>query len=228
MPRATRTGFDDKFLAEMTFTIVDSLHCGPENFLHEIQGRISVRETNDEQEEPAGEVRAWLVQFNQAQDHGINSRILGDDYFQEISGYWQELFDPDGNEFKVEIQDGWKTEGCDLLIIGLVHIPPRLEASGIGLAAFGRTIGLFSRSCDLVACSPEEMRNYADGELDRPLAETPTKDGNLREAITKLRGYCLKSGFRRWAKTGIYLLNPSHDRPDLYSNDPMKNGPNQS
>jgi hypothetical protein len=214
MPHATKTGLDDKFLAEMTFTILDSLHCGPENFLHEIQGRISVRGTDDEKEEPAGEVRAWLVQFNQAQAHGINSRTLGDDYFQEISGYWQELFDPDGNGFKVEIQDGWQTEGSDLLIIGLVHIPLRLEASGIGLAALGRTIDLFGPSCDLVACSPEVTKDYADHELDC-FPETPMRGSNLRTAITKLRGYCLKSGFRRWAETDIYLLNPAHERSDL-------------
>ena|SRR5215472_6097081 len=114
-PNGMRLGAD--LIAEVTFNICASLHqdCGGgENFLHEILGKISVRNITDETEEEAGEVRAWLVQFDEAQSYGISHRILGDCFSQEISNYWQELFDHD--EFKEEIQRGWQTEGNDLLI----------------------------------------------------------------------------------------------------------------
>lgn len=85
---------------------------------------------------------------------------MGDGCSQEISDYWQELFDHDGDEFKEEIQRGWQTEGTDLLIISAVQVSPRFEASAIGLAALGRTVELFGRSCDLVACFPKGIESY--------------------------------------------------------------------
>jgi hypothetical protein len=215
MLRSKRMRLGEGLLAEVTFTILATLHQdygGGENFLHEIQGKIVIRNADDETEEPAGEVRAWLVQFNEAQAHGISARILGDGYSQEISIYWQELFD--GDDFTVEIQNGWQTEGIDLLIVGSVDIHPKFERSGVGLAALGRTIDLFSRSCDLVACVPEEMRNYSNPQPDSSPREAQTMEADEEEAIACLRSYCLKSGFRPLGQTGIFLLNPTHERPD--------------
>jgi len=207
-------GLGERLLAEVTFTIFASLHQdygGGENFLHEIQGKIIIRNVDDETEEPAGEVRAWLVQFNEAQAHGISARILGDGYSQEISIYWQELFD--GDDFTVEIQKGWQTGGTDLLIIDSVHIPQKLEVSGIALAALGRTIDLFSRSCDLVACFPGGM-SYSNDKPDSILREGLNLEGDEEKAIARLKAYCLKSGFRPLGRTGIFLLNPTHERLD--------------
>jgi len=209
-------GLREGLLAEVTFTILATLHQdygGGENFLHDIQGKIVIRNVDDETEEPAGEVRACLVQFSEAQAHGISSRVLGDGYSQEISIYWQELFD--GDDFTVEIQNGWQTERTDLLIVGSVDTHPKFEISGIGLAALGRTIDLFSRSCDLVACFPEEMRNYSNQKPGSSLWKVQTVKSNVEKAIARLQGYCLKCGFRLLGQTGIYLLNPTHERPDL-------------
>ena len=214
MSKTHRTDLGDEFLAEITFSIVASLHQdygGGENFLHEILGKVSVRNVDDETEKPAGELRACLVQFDEAQAHGIHSRVLGDGYSQEISIYWQELFD--GNDFKVEIQNVWQTEGTDVLIIDSVDILPDFEASGIGLAALGRTIALFSRSCDLVACFPEAVRHDSNHKPDSSLREGKTGT-HIAESIARLNSYCLKSGFRSLGKTGIYLLNPTHEHPD--------------
>ncbi|HEU5413542.1 MAG TPA: hypothetical protein VFW31_07285 [Candidatus Angelobacter sp.] len=216
MPNAKRSGLDEGFMAEVTFTTTASLHqdYGGENFLHEIFGKISIRNVDDHTEEQAGEMRAWLIQFLEAQAHGFSPRIVGDGYSLEISRYWQELFDLD--EFRPEIQNDWQTEGSDLLIVGSMQILDRFEGQRIGLAALGRTIDLFSRSCDLVACFPESMQDSLNSivECSEPM-EPETERSDPRMAIAMLTKDLIAAGFRRLGKTGLYLLNPSHERPDV-------------
>src|SRR5579864_5555725 len=219
MPNSKRTQLDEGLIAEVLFTIVVSLHqhhgVGG-NFLHEIFGKISVHNVDDETEEEAGEVRASLVQFSEAQAHGISSRVLGDGYSQEISRYWEELFDLDTNEFKTEIQLGWQTEGCDLLIVDAVRVLPKFEKSGILLAALGRTVDLFSRSCHLVACIPDEMQAGAEPTVDFLEQETQSPRGIAQpKATDSMQDDCLRAGFRSFGATGIYLLSPTQQRTSV-------------
>jgi hypothetical protein len=216
MPNAKRVGLDEGFMAEVTFSTTASLHqdYGGENFLHEIFGKISIRNVEDHTEEQAGEMRAWLFQFLEAQAHGMSPRVLGDGYSLEISRYWQELFDLD--EFKPEIKNRWQTEGSDLLVIGPIQIFDRFEGQGIRLAALGRTVDLFSRSCDLFACYPEAMQDSLNSTVDSPDRKTlQTEKLGFSKAIAALTKDCLAAGLRPWSDTGLYLLNPTHQRPDV-------------
>lgn len=217
MKRQKRAALEDKFLAEVTFSMGASLHqdYGSENFLHEIIGTIEVRNVDDETSESAGQVRAWLVQFSEAQARGISSRVLADGYSLEISQYWQELFELGGEDFKSEIRSRWQTDGTDLLIIGSIQIPPKFEKSGIGLAALGRSVELFSRSCDLIACFPEGIEAAPDSDLDLTLQPNSQVGSSLKQSIARLRDDCLRMGFREWSKTGFYLLNPTREHPDV-------------
>jgi len=216
MEISKRTGLPEQFMAEITFTTDASLHgdYGGENFVHEITGRISLRNTDDETEETAGELKAWLIHFSEAQAHGISSRILGDGYSLELSRYWQELFAFD--EFKAEIQKAWQTEGSDLLVVRSIQILDQFQEHGIGLAALGRTINLFSRSCDLVACLPDAMEEFCDAGLDAAKTRRlEVNAGQLKKAIATLTDDLIAAGFQQWGDAGLYLLNPTHERPDV-------------
>lgn len=216
MPTSDKPPLREPLMAEIRFTIVASLHrdYGGANFLHEIVGEISVRNTDDETEETAGDLRAWLVQFTEAHALGFSSRILGDGYSLELSRYWQELFDFD--EFKLEIQTAWQTEGSDLLVVRSLQILDRFHGQGIGLAALGRTVDLFSRACDLVACLPEAMEAYFDLGRDSSEPRRQGLDaGHLTKAIALLTNNLIAAGFQRWGDTGLFLLNPTHKRPDI-------------
>lgn len=207
---------EEPFMAEIRLMTEASLHrdYGGENFVHEIVGNISVRNTDDATEEPAGTLRAWLIQFIEAQAHGISSRILGDGYNLELSRYWQELFDFD--ELKPEVRIAWQTEGSDLLVVRSIQILDRFQGQGIGLAALGRTIDLFSRCCDLVACLPEAMEELLDSDAVSSEQRRPRVDAqHLREAIAALEKDLIAAGFRPWGETGLYLLNPTRIRPDV-------------
>lgn len=216
METSKRARLEEPFMAEIAFTTDVSLHrdYGGENFVHEITGTISVRNTDDETEETAGELRAWLIQFIEAQAHGISSRILGDGYSFELSRYWQELFDLD--EFKPKIQTDWQTEGSDLLVVGSIQILDRFQGMGIRSAALGRTIDIFGRSCDLVACFPQAMQESLDSTVDCSKPMKPeTEKPDLKMAIAMLTKDLIVAGFRPWGETGLYLLNPTHERSDV-------------
>lgn len=203
-------------MAEIRFTTDVSLHrdYGGENFLHEVVGEISVRNTDDGTEEMAGELRAWLVQFTKAHAHGISSRILGDGYSLELSRYWQELFDFD--ELKHEIQMAWQTKGPDLLVVRSIQIMDRFHGQGIGLAALGRTVDLFSRACDLVACLPEAIEEFFDSGLDSSESRRlELGAGLLKKAIAMLTNDLITAGFQQYRYTGLYLLNPTRERLDV-------------
>lgn len=216
MKSSKSTRLEEPFMAEITFTTEASLHrdYGGENFVHEITGRISIRNTADETEETAGGLRVWLIQFIEAQAHGISSRVLGDGYTLELRRYWQELFDFD--ELKPEIQKAWQTEGSDLLVIRSIQILDRFQDQGIGLAAVARTIDLFSRSCDLVACLPEAMEESLDSEILSSGAMRSQADRqHMRKAISVLVRDLRAAGFRALGETGLYLLNPTYERPHV-------------
>src|SRR5690242_9029528 len=80
MEISKRAGVEEPFMAEIAFTIRASLHqdYGGENFVHELLGKFAVRNTDDDTEQVAGELRAWLIQFVEAQSHGISPRVLAD------------------------------------------------------------------------------------------------------------------------------------------------------
>lgn len=103
-----------------------------------------------------------------------------------------------------------------MLVVGSIQILDRFEGQGIRLAALGRTIDLVSRSCDLVACYPEAMQDALDSTVDysEPMA-VQTKKPDLRKAIAMLTKDCLAAGFQPWGDTGLYLLNPTHQCPDV-------------
>jgi hypothetical protein len=102
------------------------------------------------------------------------------------------------------------------LVVGSIQIFDRFEGQGIRLAALGRTIDLFSRSCDLVACFPESMQDSLDStiECSEPMGPA-TERVDLRMAIATLTKDLIAAGFRPLGETGFYLLNPSLERPDV-------------
>ena len=100
------------------------------DFVHSILGRVFVKSEDLRDEEDAGYLRASLVQFGEAMDHGISTERLGDGIEGSIAEYWELLFDLETGYWRDEIQDEYEASGCDLLIIDCVEIPS--EMAGVG------------------------------------------------------------------------------------------------
>ena len=75
------------------------------DFVHSILGRVFVKSEDLGDEEQVGYIKAFLVQFGEAMNHGISTERLGDGIDGNIAEYWELLFDLDAGGWKEEVQD---------------------------------------------------------------------------------------------------------------------------
>ncbi len=143
-------------VASIEFKVRASLHeeYVDADFVHSILGTIFAKSEDCGDEEDAGYIKASLVQFGEALDHGISTERLGDGIEGNIAEYWELLFDLDTGYWREEIPDEYEASGCDLPIIDCMEIRPRLRGMGVSPAAIDRTIDIFVPVCGLVECKP--------------------------------------------------------------------------
>ena len=207
---AVETESNRNMVACVEFVIRTSLHEDyvDADFVHSILGRIFVRPVVDGDDKEAGYIRASLVQFGEAIDHGISTNRLGDGIDGSIAEYWERLFDLDTGYWKEEIQDEYEVSGCDLLIIDCVEVHPRLRGTGVGQSAIDRTIDIFGPGCGLVACKPWSLQfTPAVGSDRKALRRLKATNIGRDEAVRKLRAYWSRIGFWPLGETGIHLLS---------------------
>jgi hypothetical protein len=196
-------------VASIEFAVRASLHeeFVDADFVHTILGRIFVRSEECGDEDDAGYIKASLVQFGEAVDHGISTERLGDGFDGNIAEYWECLFDLDTGWWKEEVQEEYEASGCDLLIIDCMEISPKFRRTGVGPMAVDRTIDLFGPVGGLVACKPWPLQ-FAPAFSRDPKALNRLKAPGVGqgEAVRKLRAYWSKLGFWPLGETGICLL----------------------
>jgi hypothetical protein len=177
------------------------------DFVHLILGRVFAKSEDLGDEEDAGYIKASLVQFGEATDHGISTDRLGDGIDGSIAEYWELLFDLETGYWKKELQDEYEASGCDLVIIDYMEIGPKWRGTGVGPAAVERTIDIFGAGCGLVACKPWPLQFTPAFARDRKALKRLKAPGVGRdEAVRKLRAYWSQLGFWPLGETGIYLL----------------------
>ena len=121
-------------VASIEFAVRASLHeeYVDADFVHSIRGKVSAQSEDRGNEEGAGYIKASLVQFGEAMDHGISTERLGDGIDGNIAEYWELLFDLDTGCWKEEVQDEYEASGCNLLIIDCMEISPKFRGTGVG------------------------------------------------------------------------------------------------
>ena len=92
-------------VASIEFAVRASLHeeYVDADFVHAILGKISAKSEDQGDEEDVGYIKASLVQFGEAMDHGISTERLGDGIDGNIAEYWELLFDLDTGCWKEEV-----------------------------------------------------------------------------------------------------------------------------
>ena len=211
-------GSNENIVASVEFVLRAELHEFAEtDFVHSIAGRI-IAEPECGGKRDVGQIRASLVQFGKALDHGISAERLGDGISGDISEYWEHLFDVETGCPKEGIQNEFEVIDLDLLIIDYVAIYPEFRGLGIAASAIHRTIDIFGTGCGLVACKPWPLQFTppvpGDQEALRRLALPNVSKG---EALRKLRSYWSRLGFWPLSNTGIYLLSVSQRACDVSS-----------
>jgi hypothetical protein len=204
-------------VASIEFAVRASLHeeYVDLDFVHSILGKISAKSEDRGDEEDAGYIKASLVQFGEAMDHGISSERLGDGIDGNIAEYWELLFDLDTGCWKDEVQDEYEASRCDLLIIDCMEISPKFRGTGVGPIAVDRTIDIFSPGCGLVACKPWPLQFTPSFARDQKALKRLKAPGVERdEAVRKLRAYWSRLGFWPLGETGIHLLGTAQRESD--------------
>ena len=199
-------------LASIEFAVRASLHeeYVDGDFVHSILGKISATSEDRGDEEDVGYIKASLVQFGEAMDHGISTERLGDGIDGNIAEYWELLFDLETGYRKEEVQDEYEASGCDLLIIDCMEISPKFRGTGVGPVAIDRTIDIFGPGCGLVACKPWPLQfTPAVAEDQKALKRLEPPNVGQGEAVRKLRSYWSQLGFWPLGDTGIYVLGIS-------------------
>ena len=197
-------------VASVEFTVRASLReeYVDADFVHSILGRVFVKSEDLRDEEDAGYIRASLVQFGEAIDHGISTERLGDGIEGSIAEYWELLFDLETGYWREEIQDECEASACDLLIIDCMEIRPKWRRMGVGPAAVDRTIDIFGAGCGLVSCKPWPLQFTPAFARDRRALKRLKVPGlGQDEAVRKLRAYWSRLGFWPLGETGIHLLS---------------------
>ena len=136
-------------VASIEFAVRASLHeeYVDADFVHSILGKISAKYEDQGDEENAGYIKATLVQFGEAMDHGISTERLGDGIDGNIAEYWELLFDLDTGCWKEEVLNEYEASGCDLLIVDCMEISPKFRGTQLGQIAIERTIDIFGPVC---------------------------------------------------------------------------------
>jgi hypothetical protein len=221
--RPKETDSDENVVASIEFVIRTELHDSVEtDFIHSILGRI-IAEPESRGKEDAGHIRASLVQFGEALDHGISAERLGDGISADISEYWEHLFDVETGCPKEEVQNEFEVVDLDLLIIDYVAIYPDFRGLGIAESAIHRTIDIFGAGCGLVACKPWPLQfTPSVADLQETLKRLALPNVSEGKAIRQLRSYWSRLGFWPLGNTGIYLLSLSQRGCDVSSQDRPK------
>jgi hypothetical protein len=196
-------------VASIEFAVCASLHeeYVDADFVHSIRGKISAKSEDRGKEEDAGYIKASLVQFGGAIDHGISTERLGDGIDGNIAEYWELLFDLDTGCWKEEVQDEYEASGCDLLIIDCMEISPKFRGTGVAPTAIDRTIDIFGPGCGLVACKPWPLQFTPSFARDRKaLKRLKAPVIGRDEAVRKLKAYWSRLGFWPLGETGIHVL----------------------
>jgi hypothetical protein len=198
-----------KMAASVEFAVRASLHeeYVDSDFVHSILGRVFAKSEELEDGEDAGYIKASLVQFGEAMDHGISTERLGDGIDGRVAEYWELLYDPDTGCWREEIQDEYDASGTDLLIIDCIEIHPRFRGTRVGTATIERTIDIFGPVCGLVACKPWPLQFSPAFARDRKaLKRLKAPTVGRDEAVHKLKAYWSRLGFWPLGETGIHLL----------------------
>ena len=153
MPKSLGPGkwIDPRLELNLSMALRETLEAT--DFVHSIHGRIFVHYEQDESEQVAGYVRASLLQFGDALEHGVSGDQLGDGISGDIAEYWELLFDLDTGMWKDDLQTEFEIDRTDLLIIDCIELQPELRGHGVGALAVERVIELFGVGCGVVACS---------------------------------------------------------------------------
>jgi hypothetical protein len=124
----------------------------PDDFIHEICGKIFRRENNGDRDQVVGRFRIYYADFEVGQNHNVMAREILDTY-QQTFDYADVVLDSDGTPFSRRLHNllGNEIENFNFFILDRVELLPKYRGDGVGLLVLRSLIERFGAGLELSA-----------------------------------------------------------------------------
>ena len=171
----------------------------PEDFIHEICGKILRRENHSERDQVVGRFRIYYADFEVGQNHGVTAREILDTY-EHTFDYADAVLNSDESPFSRRLHGllGNEINNFNFLILDRVELLPKYRGTGVGLLVLRSLIERFGTGAGVVGMKPFPLQFEPKDETDTPwrrrlrLEQFPS---DSKISTSTLRSYYHRLGF---------------------------------
>ena len=191
----------------------------PEDFIHEVSGKVLCADLKDDKDRIAGRFRLYYADFELAQNHGMTAvEVL--DAHQHTLEYAQAILDRNQAPFSSRLQKllGDEIWNFNLLILDRLEILPRYRGLGAGLIVLTALIERFGSGAGVVGMKPFPLQFEPNQSSDSPWArrlKLRSLSSDHKTSARKLKQYYSKLGFVEMKSTPFMFWNMSWALPSL-------------
>ena len=141
----------------------------PEDFIHEICGKILRRENHSERDQVVGRFRIYYADFEVGLNHNVTAREILDTY-QNTFDYADAVLDSDETPFTRRLHNllGNEINNFNFLILDRVELLPKYRGNGVGLLVLRSLIERFGTGAGVVGMKPFPLQFEPKDATDSP------------------------------------------------------------
>ena len=191
----------------------------PEDFIHEICGKILCGENHSGKDQIAGLFRIYYADFELGQVHNVGAREILDTY-QHTFDYADAVLDSNETPFSRRIHSLLSNEigNLNFLILDRVELLPKYRGKGVGLLVLHSLIERFGAGAGVVGMKPFPLqleREDATNSRWRRRLRFEQFPSDSEISIRKLRNYYQRLGFVRMRSTPFVFRSQSWALPTI-------------
>ena len=191
----------------------------PEDFIHEMCGKILHRENHSERDQVVGRFRIYYADFEVGRSHNITAREILDTY-QHTFDYADAVLNSDETPFSRRLHNllGNEIENFNFLMLDRVELLPKYRGHGVGLLVLRSLIERFGAGAGVVGMKPFplqlERKDATDSSWRRRLRlEQFPSDSKI--STRTLRNYYHRLGFVPMRSTPFMFRSLSWALPTI-------------
>jgi GNAT superfamily N-acetyltransferase len=191
----------------------------PDDFIHEICGKILRRENSSDRDQVVGRFRIYYADFEFGQNHNVTAREILDTY-QQTFDYADVVLDSDETPFSRRLHNllGNEIENFNFLILDRVELLPKYRGDGVGLLVLRSLIERFGAGAGVGGMKPFPLQfehNEATESRWRRRLRLEQFPSDSKISTRKLRHYYQSLGFVPLRSTPFMFRNLSWALPTL-------------
>lgn len=192
----------------------------PQDFMHEVSGKILCGTIEDQKDRIAGRFRVYYADFESAGNHGYSAADILDTY-QHTYEYARSILGSNQSLFSARLERLLDAEiwNFNLLILDRIEILPRYRGRGAGLLILIGLIERFGAGAGVIAMKPFPLQfeakqsHNSSAWAKRLRLEDLPRDEKLSKA--KLKQYYGKLGFVDMKSTPFMFRSMAWEFPSV-------------